>query len=93
MFLHELINFLNYIKNYETGFMTSKFQFPLKRSTIDWPAEIHGSQYDRLRPLDELQISEGGQLECAALKGVRSLVDDQHVQNNVVLLMNKKVYY
>ena len=42
------------------------------------------SQY--LRLLHQFQVSEGGQLQCAGLESVPGLVDDQHVQHNVILI-------
>ena len=49
-------------------------------------AEVHGAEHHRLRPLHQLQVSEGGQLDGAVLERVRRLVDDEHVQNDVVLV-------
>ena len=39
-----------------------------------------------LRLFHQFQVSEGGQLQCAGLESVSGLVDDQHVQHNVILI-------
>ena len=48
--------------------------------------EVAWSERERLRLLHELQVAEGGQLERQILQGVARLVDDEHVEHDVVLV-------
>ena len=36
--------------------------------------------------LYKLEVSQGGQLKCACLQSVTSLVDDEDIQDNVILI-------
>ena len=48
--------------------------------------EIMRRQDDRRRLLDEFQVAQSGQLERAILQRIRSLIDDEHIENDVVLI-------
>lgn len=48
--------------------------------------EIVWSKDNWLWLLDQLQVANSRQFECAILQGIRSLVDNENVQSNVVLI-------
>lgn len=48
--------------------------------------EVMGCEDHRLRLLHQLEVPEGTQLQGAVLKRVCRLVDNQHIQDNVVLV-------
>lgn len=49
-------------------------------------AKVHGAEHHRLRALDELEVSEGGEFDGAVLESVGGLVDDEDVEDDVVLV-------
>ena len=49
-------------------------------------AKVHGTEHHGLRALDQLEVSESGELDGAVLQRVGGLVDDEDVEDDVVLV-------
>ena len=49
-------------------------------------AKVHGAEHHGLRALDQLEVSESGELDGAVLQRVGGLVDDEDVEDYVVLV-------
>ena len=49
-------------------------------------AKVHGTEHHGLRALDQLEISESGELDGAVLQRVGGLVDDENVKDDIILV-------